>query len=256
MRTHEGARASSKPLVPQSPRLGLGWCSSRAMRNSTQLVSKGTFRVGLLSSLDNRKVLMITQGFMWTVCGLSCAFLASRLLIRYLKKEKLKRSDIPLLLALPSLFAGSALLHSTLSTLYDHDDESSADQNKPRQFASAAPRLTAAIELLWIAIYCVKASFLLQFKFHKPPYSLVSASLTRSYWVTSAMCMAAFLCTLAVPPVMCQSSRMLVLFATSSTTRLTSIRLQVLSRGIIHYACLGDLFGHYRYCDRFSRFAA
>jgi len=146
---------------------------------------------------------------MWTLCGLSSAFLASRLVIRLSRKEKLKRSDGLLLLALPSLFAGSALLFSTLDILYDDGDvETRAHRSYVRQHARAASRLTAAIELLWIIIYCVKGSFLLQFKSHVPPYSLVSANLTKYYWVTISVCTAAFLCTLAVPPVLCPSSRM------------------------------------------------
>lgn len=196
-------------------KLGLSRCSFCTMRNSTHFVGEGTFKVTSLPSLGGSKVLMITQILMWTLCSLSSAFLASRLSIRYLRKERLKRSDGLLLLALPSLFAGSALLHSTLSALYDHDNKFRVDRNHPRPYASAAPRLTAAIELLWFTIYCVKASFLLQFKFHKPPYSLISKSLTRYYWMTIAMCTAAFLCTLAVPPVFCPSSRMLNLSATS-----------------------------------------
>jgi hypothetical protein len=145
---------------------------------------------------------------MWTFCGLSCAFLASRLVIRLSRKEKLKKSDCLLLLALPSLFAGSALLHTALEMLYDHGDaETRADRSHVQQHASAASRLTAAIELLWVAIYCVKGSFLLQFKFHKPPYSLVSANLTRYYWATISVCTAGLLYTLAVPPILCPSSR-------------------------------------------------
>jgi hypothetical protein len=140
---------------------------------------------------------------MWTLCGLSSALLASRLVIRLSWIEKLKRSDGVLLLALSSLFAGSALLFSTLDVLYDHGDaETRAHRGYVRQHASAASRLTSAIELLWITIYSVKGSFLLQFKFHKPPHSLVSANLTRYYWATISVCTAAFLCTLAVPPIL------------------------------------------------------
>lgn len=148
------------------------------------------------------------QALIWTLCGLSFAFLASRLVIRLSRKETLRRSDGPLLLALPSLFAGSALLSSTLDVLYDHGDtETPGHRSYVRQHAIAASRLTAAIELLWIIIYCVKGSFLLQFEFHKPPYSLVSAYLMRYYWVTISVCIAACLCTLAVPPTLCPSSR-------------------------------------------------
>ncbi|KAH6633137.1 hypothetical protein C7974DRAFT_165699 [Boeremia exigua] len=155
------------------------------MRDRPQIVKEGSFKV-----------------LTWTLCGLASAFLASRLIIRFSRKEQLKRSDVLLLLALLSFFAGSALLHSTLSALYNHG---SAGAGADRKYV--APCLTAAIELLWITIYCVKASFLIQFKFHKPPYSLVSANLTRYYWTTIILCTAAFLYTLAVPPTLCPSHR-------------------------------------------------
>jgi hypothetical protein len=90
---------------------------------------------------------------MWALCGLSSAFLATRLVIRLSRKAKTKRSDGLLLLALPSLFAGSALLFSTLDVLYDHGDaESRAHRSYVRQHAGAASCLNAAIELRWITI--------------------------------------------------------------------------------------------------------
>ena len=169
----------------------------------------GDFQGELDSTTGRVELLITTQVLIWTFCSLSFAFVASRLVIRLSRKERLKRSDHLLLLALPSLFAGSALLHSTLDALYDYGaTESPADRNHVRPDSTAAPRLTAAIELLWVTIYCVKASFLLEFKFHEPPYSLVSANLTRYYWATIGICTAAILCTLAAPPVLCPSSRM------------------------------------------------
>ncbi|KAL1591648.1 hypothetical protein SLS60_011646 [Paraconiothyrium brasiliense] len=38
------------------------------------------------------------------------------------------------------------------------------------------------MELIWIAIYCVKFCYLAQFKFYKPPYAYVVIALTRYYW--------------------------------------------------------------------------
>ncbi|KAJ8118778.1 hypothetical protein OPT61_g315 [Boeremia exigua] len=180
------------------------------MRDRTQFVKEETFKV-----------------LMWTFCGISSAFLASRLGIRLFRREKFKRSDGLLLLALPSLLAGSALLHSSLSALYNHSHAGSrADHEYVQQHEDAAPRLTAATELLWITIYSVKASFLLQFKFHKPPYSLVSVNLTRYYWTTVGMCTAAFICTLAVPPILCpSSSECQYLEGASSNTRAWEISL-------------------------------
>ena len=174
------------------------------MPDEPHLVSKETFRVRDHNHFATCVPAMLTRGSGAHVdlSGISTCHSPA-------PERKLKRSDGLFLLALPSLFAGSALLFSTLDVLYDHGDaETRAHRNYVRQHASDASRLIAAIELLWITIYCVKGSFLLQFKFHKPPYSLVSANLTIYYWVTISVCTAAFLCTLAVPPILCQSSRM------------------------------------------------
>ena len=213
-----------------------------------------TFKV--CESFETRDSYGLTVGqvLIWTLCGLSTIFLVTRLLIRLSSKEPLKKSDYLLLLALPSLFCGSALLWSTLDALYDLSDTGSkADQSRARG-ATATSRLTASIELLWIAIYCVKASFLLQFKFHKPPFSLVSANLTRHYWATSGTCIASFLCTLAVPPILCSSSRRRQLRCLT-TTLLIMVRLPLLRSIFCKCAGFGDLHDHYRYRHRSSKYA-
>lgn len=144
---------------------------------------------------------------MWTLCGLCTSFLASRLAVRMRTKGKLRRSDYFLVVALPCLYAGCALLDSSLATLYVHVTDVPGEINISRdQPAGTSARLTSAIELLWITVYCVKASFLAQFKFHKPPYAYVSKHLTRFYWVTIGICGSSFLFTLAVPILLCRSS--------------------------------------------------
>jgi hypothetical protein len=172
-----------------------------------RIATQETFKV--CASLETRDSYGLTAGqvLIWTLCGMSITFLATRLFIRLSQKEPLKKSDYLLLLALPSLFSGSALLCSTLDALYDLSDAGSKADRNHAWDATAASRLTASIELLWITIYCVKAPFLLQFKFHKPPFSLVSANLTRHYWATLGTCIASFLCTLAVLPILCSPSR-------------------------------------------------
>lgn len=172
-----------------------------------RIATQETFKV--CASFETRGSYGLTAGqvLIWTLCGLSTTFLVTRLSIRLSRKEPLKKSDCLLLLALPSLFSGSALLWSTLDALYNPGDAGSKADRSHARGATATSRLTASIELLWITIYCVKASFLLQFKFHKPPFSLVSADLTRHYWATLGTCIASFLCTLAVPPILCSPSR-------------------------------------------------
>jgi hypothetical protein len=176
-----------------------------------RIATQETFKVcASFQTRDSCGLSGLTAGqvLIWTLCGLSTTFLTTRLLIRFSRKEPLKKSDFLLLLALPSLFSGSALLWLTLDALYnDFGDAGSKANRSHAGDATATSRLTASIELLWITIYCVKASFLLQFKFHKPPFSLVSANLTRHYWATLGTCIASFLCTLAVPPILCSPSR-------------------------------------------------
>lgn len=113
-------------------------------------------------------------------------------------------NDYFLVVAVPALFVGAGLLQSTLNSLYLHETSTShADQETTIQSASAGPRLTAVIEMLWIVIYCVKFCFLAQFKFHKPPYAYVSIYLTRYYWVSIGICTAGLLFTLVQPIILC-----------------------------------------------------
>ena len=113
-------------------------------------------------------------------------------------------SEYFLIVALLSLFVGTGLLQSTRNDFYAQS--SARTFGGIEQRTSVAPRLTASIELLWVAIYCVKASFLVQFKFHKPLYAYVSPRLTRHYWATIAVCGSAFLFTTVVPIVLCPQS--------------------------------------------------
>jgi hypothetical protein len=140
----------------------------------------------------------------WTMCALSTFFLASRFRIRYSKKGRLGLSEYFLIMALLSLFAGTGLLQSTRNEPYA---QSSADVfSGTLPCGNATPRLIAAIELLCVTIYCVKASFFAQFKFHKPLYAYVSPRLTRYYWTAVAICGSAFLFTMIVPITLCPSS--------------------------------------------------
>lgn len=64
-------------------------------------------------------------------------------------------------------------------------------------------RLTTTIELLWLTLYLVKASFLVQSKFYKPLYAYVSPNLTRYYWASVGMCGVGFFFTLIITIVLC-----------------------------------------------------
>jgi hypothetical protein len=135
---------------------------------------------------------------------LSALFLASRFVVRFWKKGQLVLSEYFLIIALLALFVGTGLLHSTRDELYQLSSAEPFGNTQPR--AHTAPRFTAAIELLWVTIYCVKASFLAQFKFHKPLYAYVSPRLTRYYWAAIAICGSALLFTIVVPIVVCPNS--------------------------------------------------
>ncbi|KAF2830318.1 hypothetical protein CC86DRAFT_284478 [Ophiobolus disseminans] len=107
--------------------------------------------------------------------------------------------------ALPSLFAGTALLHTGLEALYTIESNGSfVDRSKGNSSKDA--QLISAIELLWISIYCVKASFLAQLRFHKLPFAYVSVHLTRLYWVVVGICGTGLTFTLAVPIALCPTS--------------------------------------------------
>jgi hypothetical protein len=128
----------------------------------------------------------------WALCVVSTFFLGSRLAIRMSRKGRILVYDYFLIAALPMLFMASGLL----STHADPD----------LSFHGSTFRLTAAIEVLWIAIYCVKFCFLAQFKFYKPPYAYVNVHLTRYYWTTVCIYSAGFLFTIIQPIVLCPSS--------------------------------------------------
>jgi hypothetical protein len=134
---------------------------------------------------------------MWTMTGVATLFLASRFTVRVFTKGRLMVNDYFLVLALPVLFIGAALLQSALSLLYQYEDMML--RGYAINPAAASPRLTAAIEMLWIAIYSVKFCFLAQFKFYKPPYTYVSVHFTRYYWVTVGICVTSFVYALIQP---------------------------------------------------------
>ncbi|KAF1957113.1 hypothetical protein CC80DRAFT_412196 [Byssothecium circinans] len=117
-------------------------------------------------------------------------------------------NDYFLVAALPILFIALGLLQSILSALFEIEKSSIfiAQVLQPR-LPGTTPRLTAAVELLWVTIYCVKFCFLAQFRFHKPPYAYVNVHLTRYYWSTIGICAAAFLITIAEPIVLCSTSK-------------------------------------------------
>lgn len=130
-------------------------------------------------------------------------FLASRVALRIWKRGKLTVGDYILVASLPMLFTASGLLHSVSNAIYSIDGPgtyASSDWNLVPQ------RLTAAIELLWIAIYCVKMCFLAQLKFYKPPYAYVNVQLTRYYWATVGLCSMGFMFTVSQPIVLCPDS--------------------------------------------------
>jgi len=113
--------------------------------------------------------------------------------------------DYILVASLPMLFTASGLLHSVLSVVYSIDNPATYTFYAISAQDMAPLRLTAAMEMLWIAIYCVKLCFLVQFKFYKPPYAYVNVHLTRYYWATVCLCTTGFLFTLSQPIVLCPS---------------------------------------------------
>jgi hypothetical protein len=138
------------------------------------------------------------------------------------KKGRLRRSDYFLLVALPSLFAGVALLQTSLDTLQAVESSFEGGVVSLTQNTSAAARITAAIELLWICVYSVKASFLAQFRFHKPPFAYVSIHLTRLYWAIVVISGFGFAFTLTVPIILCPTSCTLNCQSLSNSTETDS----------------------------------
>jgi hypothetical protein len=140
---------------------------------------------------------------MWTLCAFAALFLASRVALRVSTKGRLMVSDYILIASLSILFTASGLLHSVLSTVYSIDRPATYAFSAISEQKLVPLRLTAAMEMLWIAIYCVKLCFLAQFKFYKPPYAYVNVHLTRHYWATVCLCSTGFLFTLSQPIVLC-----------------------------------------------------
>jgi len=132
---------------------------------------------------------------MWTLCGVAHIFLASRFAVRLYTKGKLMVNDYFLLPAIPALIASCSLLQTILRDLYISEI-----------ISRSVNRLPAAIDLLWVAIYCVKFCFLAQFQFYRPPYAYVVAWLTRYYWMAVGICSAGFIFTIVQPIVLCSSS--------------------------------------------------
>lgn len=102
-------------------------------------------------------------------------------------------NDYFLAVAVPFLFAAFALLQSALYMLYRSGFQPINDVRL----------LVAAVELIWVAIYCVKFCYFAQFKFYKPPYAYVDAALTQYYWVAIGICIAGFVFTIVQPVIIC-----------------------------------------------------
>ncbi|KAF2449203.1 hypothetical protein P171DRAFT_350975 [Karstenula rhodostoma CBS 690.94] len=113
-------------------------------------------------------------------------------------------NDYFLVAGVPILLAGFALLQSVIHQLYWAEDTDN-DPTALSQSTDASRRLVATIELIWIAIYCVKFCYLTQFKFYKPPYAYVVVALTRYYWAVVGLCSIGFLFTIVQPIVLCAS---------------------------------------------------
>ncbi|KAF9741168.1 hypothetical protein PMIN01_00707 [Paraphaeosphaeria minitans] len=84
------------------------------------------------------------------------------------------------------LLARFALLQSAIHQLYWAEETLTETPTALLEPTDASRRLVAAIELIWIAIYCVKACYLSQFKLYKPP-----------------LCSVGFLFTIVQPIVLC-----------------------------------------------------
>ena len=113
--------------------------------------------------------------------------------------------DYILIGALPIVFVASALLQSVIDVLYTIDNQTTKATLGTFELGSAVSRLTAAIEMLWIAIYCVKMCFLASYKFHQTLSAYVNVYLTRHYWITVGLCSVGFLLTVSQPIVLCPS---------------------------------------------------
>ncbi|OAG12360.1 uncharacterized protein CC84DRAFT_1077377 [Paraphaeosphaeria sporulosa] len=112
-------------------------------------------------------------------------------------------NDYFLVAGVPILLTGFALLQSVIYQLYWTEESLTDNTTAWSRHTDTSRRLVAAIELIWVAIYCVKFCYLAQFKFYKPPYAYVDAALTRHYWAVVGLCSVGFLFTLVQPIVLC-----------------------------------------------------
>lgn len=141
---------------------------------------------------------------MWTLCAVALIFLASRFAVRASTKGKLMGNDYFLVVGVPILLAGFALLQSFVHQLYWIEEGlTDNDSTGLSQPMDASRRFVAATELIWIAIYCVKFCYLAQFKFYKPPYAYVVVALTRYYWAVISLCSVGFFFTIVQPIALC-----------------------------------------------------
>jgi hypothetical protein len=210
-RCHGTLLSTARPSLPSAVCLGAAWSRqldtggygsfiSRKPRWQVDHLSVSVPGDPLVALCDNKPYLMPAQIAIWVLSGTSLLFLASRFAIRIATKGRLMVNDYFLVIALPALWVAAGLLHTTIEYLLAGLPSSS--ENAP----SIAPRLTIAIDMLWVAIYSVKLCFLAQFKFHKPPYAYVSVHLTRYYWFCIAFTGLSFAVSIAEPIIVCPSA--------------------------------------------------
>ncbi|KAK7186394.1 hypothetical protein PSPO01_07351 [Paraphaeosphaeria sporulosa] len=109
---------------------------------------------------------------LWTLCAIALIFLASRFALRASTKGELMGNDYFLVAGVPILLTGFALLQSVIYQLYWTEESLTDNTTAWSRHTDTSRRLVAAIELIWVAIYCVKFCYLAQFKFYKPPYAV------------------------------------------------------------------------------------
>lgn len=114
-------------------------------------------------------------------------------------------NDYFLVTAIPVLLASFGLLQSVIHQLCPTEESLTDDTTASAPPTDTSRRIVAAIELAWIAIYCVKFCYLAQFKFYKPPYAYVDVALTRYYWAVIGFCSVGFLFTMVQPIALCIS---------------------------------------------------
>ncbi|KAF2200384.1 hypothetical protein GQ43DRAFT_76812 [Delitschia confertaspora ATCC 74209] len=147
------------------------------------------------------------QTLMWIFCGIATAAVMSRIYVRFATGGRLMVNDYFVVLALPILFTGAGLLQSTLLGIYSYESLTGTNSHQMHgasvRDGTFTKRFIAALDMAWIAIYCVKFAFIASFKFHKPPYAYVSAHLTRYYWFIVGGCVTTFILTLVGQAVVC-----------------------------------------------------